>query len=65
MLYSSTSEGICDPVDGSSGHGTQVAVNNPAEADGMGEAICPVDYESAGLIIDHDSKFDSAQLTPV
>ncbi|WVQ89284.1 hypothetical protein IAS59_003038 [Cryptococcus gattii] len=39
-----------------SGHGTQREDINGDEQDGQDEAICPVDYETAGLLIDDDSK---------
>ena len=35
-----------------SGHGTQTKDLDGDEADGMDEAICPVDYDKSGLIID-------------
>ncbi|WWD15655.1 hypothetical protein CI109_100077 [Kwoniella shandongensis] len=41
-----------------SGHGTQVEDVNGDEDDGFDEAICPLDYEEAGLIIDDDSDHD-------
>lgn len=44
-----------DTADTSSGHGTQVKVDNKAEADGLGEAICPLDFKQAGMIVDMDS----------
>ncbi|KAL0240188.1 hypothetical protein I308_106736 [Cryptococcus tetragattii IND107] len=37
-----------------SGHGTQRKDINGDEQDGQDEAICPVDYETAGLLIDDD-----------
>ncbi|WVN88956.1 uncharacterized protein L203_104171 [Cryptococcus depauperatus CBS 7841] len=37
-----------------SGHGTQTEDVNGDEVDDDDEAICPVDYESAGLLIDDD-----------
>lgn len=39
-----------------SGHGVQVKVDNAAEADGLGEAICPLDYKQAGMILDMESE---------
>nr|XP_031858570.1 uncharacterized protein CI109_005950 [Kwoniella shandongensis]KAA5525642.1 hypothetical protein CI109_005950 [Kwoniella shandongensis] len=44
-----------------SGHGTQVEDVNGDEDDGFDEAICPLDYEEAGLIIDDDSE---SELSP-
>lgn len=41
----------------SSGHGTQQADRDGDEGDEGDEAICPLDYERAGLIIDDDSEF--------
>ncbi|KIR50919.1 metacaspase-1 [Cryptococcus gattii Ru294] len=38
-----------------SGHGTQREDINGDEQDGQDEAICPVDYETAGLLIDDDT----------
>lgn len=35
-----------------SGHGTQVVDKNFDEMDGLDEAICPLDYETNGMIID-------------
>jgi hypothetical protein len=40
----------------SSGHGTQQADRDGDEGDDGDEAICPLDYERAGLIIDDDSE---------
>ncbi|EIW70281.1 hypothetical protein TREMEDRAFT_68589 [Tremella mesenterica DSM 1558] len=40
-----------------SGHGTQVQDENGDEEDGIDEAICPMDFRDAGLIIDDDSDF--------
>ncbi|WWC85156.1 uncharacterized protein L201_000013 [Kwoniella dendrophila CBS 6074] len=40
-----------------SGHGTQTEDLDGDEGDGDDEAICPVDYETAGLIIDDDSEY--------
>lgn len=37
-----------------SGHGVQVEDKDGDEDDGYDEAICPLDYESAGLIIDDE-----------
>jgi len=37
-----------------SGHGASIEDDNGDEADGMDEALCPVDYESAGLVRDDD-----------
>ncbi|ORY32109.1 metacaspase [Naematelia encephala] len=37
-----------------SGHGTQVADVDGDESDGDDEAICPVDFDEAGLIIDDE-----------
>mmetsp|Transcript_69735 Transcript_69735/g.159928 ORF Transcript_69735/g.159928 Transcript_69735/m.159928 type:complete len:366 (-) Transcript_69735:155-1252(-) len=37
-----------------SGHGTQMKDDDGDEADGMDEALCPVDYPSAGMIRDDD-----------
>lgn len=37
-----------------SGHGTQTEDMDGDEQDGQDEAICPVDYETAGLLIDDD-----------
>jgi hypothetical protein len=37
-----------------SGHGLQVADTTGDEADGMDEAIAPIDYETAGVITDDD-----------
>jgi metacaspase-1 len=37
-----------------SGHGTQVPDRNNDEDDGLDEAICPLDYRSAGMIIDDE-----------
>ncbi|KLT45347.1 hypothetical protein CC85DRAFT_325854 [Cutaneotrichosporon oleaginosum] len=39
-------------TDAGSGHGVQVQVDNQAEADGLGEAICPLDHEQVGMILD-------------
>lgn len=35
-----------------SGHGTQIADRNNDEGDGKDECLCPLDYASAGLIVD-------------
>lgn len=35
-----------------SGHGTQVTDANGDEGDGLDEALCPVDYETAGVVTD-------------
>eukprot|EP00928_Gymnodinium_smaydae_P056269 TRINITY_DN39679_c0_g1_i1.p1 TRINITY_DN39679_c0_g1~~TRINITY_DN39679_c0_g1_i1.p1 ORF type:complete len:390 (-),score=35.62 TRINITY_DN39679_c0_g1_i1:139-1257(-) len=37
-----------------SGHGTQLRDNNGDEADGKDEALCPVDFETAGMLRDDD-----------
>lgn len=37
-----------------SGHGTQVRDLNGDESDGKDEALCPVDYATAGFLIDDD-----------
>ncbi|KAJ1907744.1 Ca(2+)-dependent cysteine protease [Coemansia sp. IMI 209127] len=37
-----------------SGHGTTVESNNSEEIDGKDETICPLDFESKGMIIDDD-----------
>lgn len=37
-----------------SGHGTQLRDQNRDEADGLDEAIVPVDYPTAGMIVDDD-----------
>ncbi|ORY76536.1 caspase domain-domain-containing protein [Leucosporidium creatinivorum] len=37
-----------------SGHGSQQATDQRDEADGMAETICPVDYESEGMITDDE-----------
>lgn len=39
-----------------SGHGGQTPDKDGDEEDGMDECICPVDYKSAGTIIDDDLK---------
>ena len=39
-----------------SGHGGQTFDLNGDEEDGLDEFICPVDYNSAGYIIDDDLK---------
>ncbi|WRT66801.1 uncharacterized protein IL334_003764 [Kwoniella shivajii] len=41
-----------------SGHGTQSEDTDGDEGDDDDEAICPLDYQSAGLLIDDDSKHD-------
>ncbi|KAI9219985.1 peptidase C14, caspase domain-containing protein [Blastocladiella britannica] len=37
-----------------SGHGASIDDEDGDEADGMDEALCPLDYEEAGLIVDDD-----------
>jgi hypothetical protein len=37
-----------------SGHGASIPDQNRDEADGMDEALCPVDYQEEGLIVDDD-----------
>eukprot|EP00928_Gymnodinium_smaydae_P098805 TRINITY_DN9267_c0_g1_i5.p1 TRINITY_DN9267_c0_g1~~TRINITY_DN9267_c0_g1_i5.p1 ORF type:complete len:350 (-),score=48.20 TRINITY_DN9267_c0_g1_i5:272-1321(-) len=37
-----------------SGHGTQIKDQNGDEADGMDEALCPVDFETSGMLRDDD-----------
>jgi hypothetical protein len=37
-----------------SGHGTQIRDVDGDEADGFDEALCPCDFESAGVIVDDD-----------
>ena len=37
-----------------SGHGTYLRDRNGDEADGQDEALCPVDYATAGMIVDDD-----------
>ncbi|PWA72815.1 putative, Caspase-like domain protein [Artemisia annua] len=37
-----------------SGHGTRVRDQNGDEIDGYDEALCPVDYKQAGMIVDDD-----------
>jgi metacaspase-1 len=37
-----------------SGHGTQIPDDDGDEADGMDEALCPVDYQTEGMIRDDD-----------
>lgn len=37
-----------------SGHGTYVSDTNGDEMDGKDEALCPVDYDDAGFIVDDD-----------
>ena len=37
-----------------SGHGTQVHDDDGDEADGLDEALCPCDFETAGVIVDDD-----------
>nr|GEV56026.1 hypothetical protein [Tanacetum cinerariifolium] len=37
-----------------SGHGTRVRDQNGDEIDGYDEALCPVDYKEAGMIVDDD-----------
>lgn len=47
-----------------SGHGTNVRDTDGDEADGRDEALCPVDMETAGLIVDDDLYAILAQLPP-
>eukprot|EP00928_Gymnodinium_smaydae_P098806 TRINITY_DN9267_c0_g1_i6.p1 TRINITY_DN9267_c0_g1~~TRINITY_DN9267_c0_g1_i6.p1 ORF type:complete len:340 (-),score=59.73 TRINITY_DN9267_c0_g1_i6:153-1172(-) len=37
-----------------SGHGTQIEDQDGDEADGMDEALCPVDFETSGMLRDDD-----------
>ena len=39
-----------------SGHGTSVTDTNGDESDGYDEALCPVDYQNSGFIVDDDIK---------
>ena len=37
-----------------SGHGSQQRATGNDESDGMNETLCPVDYETAGMISDDE-----------
>ncbi len=47
-----------------SGHGTSVVDKNGDEEDGYDEALCPVDYASAGFIVDDDIKANFVDKLP-
>lgn len=47
-----------------SGHGGQTLDQDGDEADGLDEFICPVDYKSAGNIVDDELKSLLTKLLP-
>ncbi|KAN0060987.1 Ca(2+)-dependent cysteine protease [Thecaphora frezii] len=48
-----------------SGHGSQAPSSQGDEADGMNETICPVDYETAGMIEDDEMHMIMVRPLPV